>query len=97
MLTHIVLIRLKDKSEESMQKMKAELLGLKGKIPCLKFIEVGTDIVHSERSFDVGLYTKFDSLKDMEEYQVHPAHLKVLEYIKVAKESSVAIDYESEN
>lgn len=97
MLTHIVLFRLKDKNEESMQKMKELLLGLKDQVPCLKFIEVGTDIVHSERSYDVGLYTKFDSLKDMEEYQVHPAHLKVLEYIKTVKESSVAIDYESEN
>ncbi|PYG88837.1 stress responsive alpha/beta barrel protein [Ruminiclostridium sufflavum DSM 19573] len=97
MLTHIVLISLKDKSEESMQKMKEVLLSLKGQIPCLRFIEAGTDVVHSERSFDVGLYTKFDSLEDMEEYQVHPAHLKVLEYIKAAKESSVAIDYESES
>ena len=95
MLTHIVLIRLKDKSEESMQKMKEVLLGLKGKIPYLRFIEVGTDILHSERSYDVALYTKFDTLKDMEAYQVHPEHLKVVEYIKVAKESSVAIDYES--
>jgi hypothetical protein len=75
--------------------MKELLLGLDGKIPFLKFIEVGTDIVHSERSYDVGLYTKFDSLKDMEAYQVHPEHVKVLEYIKTVKESSVAIDYES--
>ncbi len=95
MLTHIVLIRLKDKSEESLQKMKEVLLSLQGQIPLLKFIEVGTDIIHSERSYDVALYTKFDTLKDMEEYQVHPAHVKVLEYIKIAKESSVAIDYES--
>lgn len=97
MLTHIVLFRLKDKNEENMQIMKSKLLGLKGRIPFLRYIEVGTDIVHSERSYDVALYTKFDSLKDMEAYQVHPEHVKVLEYIKVVKESSVAIDYESEN
>lgn len=95
MLTHIVLIRLKDKSEESMQIMKEKLLGLKAQIPFLRFIEVGTDIIHSERSYDVALYTKFDTIMDMEAYQVHPAHVKVLEYIKTTKESSVAIDYES--
>lgn len=95
MLTHIVLLRLKDKSEESLQKMKEVLLSLQGQIPFLKFIEVGTDIIHSERSYDVALYTKFDTLKDMEAYQVHPAHVKVLEYIATVKESSVAIDYES--
>jgi len=95
MLTHIVLIRLKDKSEESLQKMKETLLGLQGQIPFLRFIEVGTDIIHSERSYDVALYTKFDTLKDMEAYQIHPAHVKVSEYIQSVKESSVAIDYES--
>jgi len=95
MLTHIVLLRLKDKSEESLQKMKEKLLELKGQIPFLRFIEVGTDIIHAERSYDVALYTKFDTLKDMQEYQVHPAHVKVLEYIQIVKESSVSIDYES--
>ena len=95
MLTHIVLFKLNDKSEETIQKTKDLLLGLEGQIPCLKFIEVGVDIVHSERSYDIGLYTKFDSMADMEAYQVHPAHLKVLEHIKLVKESSIAVDYES--
>lgn len=95
MLTHIVLFKLNDKSEETIQKTKNLLLGLKEQIPCLKFIEVGVDIAHSERSYDIALYTKFDSMADMEAYQVHPAHLKVLEHIKLVKEAAVAIDYES--
>lgn len=95
MFTHIVLFRFKDKNEDAIQKTKDLLLGLKGQIPCLKYIEVGTDVVRSERSYDLALYTKFDSLADMEAYQVHPAHLKVAEYIKLVKESSVAVDYES--
>jgi len=95
MLTHIVLFRLNDKSDSTIQKTKEVLLGLKDQVPFLKFIEVGTDIIHSERSYDVALYTKFDSLEDMEAYQVHPAHVKVLEYIKTVRESAVAIDYES--
>lgn len=97
MLTHIVLFKLKDKSEENIQKTKEVLIGLKGKIPFLKFIEVGSDVLHSERSYDIGLYTKFDSLEDMKAYQVHPVHLKVQEYMHSVRESSVAVDYESEN
>ncbi|HEY5585358.1 MAG TPA: Dabb family protein [Ruminiclostridium sp.] len=95
MLTHIVLFKLKDKSEENIQKTKEVLQGLKGKVPFLKFIEVGTDILHSERSYDVGLYTKFDSLADMQSYKVHPVHVKVSEHMHAVMELSVAIDYES--
>lgn len=95
MLTHIVLFKLKDNSPENMQILKEKLLELKDQVPVLKFIEVGTDIIHSERSYDVGLYTKFDSLEDMKAYQVHPAHVKVAEYIQTVREAIVAVDYES--
>lgn len=95
MLTHIVFFKLKDKSEAASKELKDKLLGLKGQIPVLKYIEVGTDIIHSERSYDVALYTKFDNLEDMQTYQVHPAHVKVAEYINSVKESAVSIDYES--
>jgi len=95
MLTHIVLFKLKDTNDENIQKSKEVLLSLQGKIPFLRFIEVGTDILHSERSYDIGLYTKFDSLADMQSYQIHPVHVKVSEYMQSVRESSVAIDYES--
>jgi hypothetical protein len=94
MLAHIVLFKLKDTSEKNIQRTKETLLSLQGKIPFLRFIEVGTDILHSERSYDIALYTKFDSLADMQAYQIHPVHVKVSEYMHSVRESSVAIDYE---
>ncbi|MHB8063758.1 MAG: Dabb family protein [Ruminiclostridium sp.] len=95
MLTHIVLFKLKDTSDKNIQETKEILLSLQGKIPFLRFIEVGTDILHSERSYDVGLYTKFDSLADMQSYQIHPVHVKVSEHMQSVRESSISIDYES--
>lgn len=95
MLTHVVLFKLKDKSGENIQKTKEVLLSLQGKIPFLRFLEVGNDILHSERSYDICLYTKFDSLADMQEYQIHPAHIKVQQHMHAVRESSVSIDYES--
>jgi len=94
MLTHIVLFKLKDTSEVNIEKTKEILLGLQGKIPFLRFIEVGSDVLHSKRSYDIGLYTKFDSLADMQAYQIHPVHLKVSEYMQSVMESAVSIDYE---
>lgn len=93
MFTHIVLFKLKDKSQETIQKIKKDLLELKEKIPLIKFMEVGIDVVHSERSYDIALYTKFDSLEDMKAYQAHPDHVKFSQYVSTVRESSVSLDY----
>ncbi len=94
MLTHVVFFKLKDNSQDHLEKVKKDLLALKDQIPLIKSMEVGIDILRTERSFDIVLYTKFDSLEDMNAYQVHPAHVKFAEYIQAAKESVFAVDYE---
>ena len=54
------------------------------------------DIIRSERSYDLALLTKFDSLDDLQAYQVHPYHADdVGPYVKAASESIAAVDYES--
>jgi hypothetical protein len=83
-----------DNSEESINKAKDVLMSLEGKIPFLRHIEVGVDVVRSARSYDLALVAKFDSLKDLDAYQVHPEHVEVLEYIGKVKKESVAVDYE---
>ncbi len=47
MLTHIVLFKLKDRRNS--QKARDVLLGMKGKIPQLRHLEAGIDVLHSER------------------------------------------------
>lgn len=94
MLTHIVLFKLKDTSAESIDKAKNVLLGMAGKVPQLRHLEVGVDVLHSERSYDIALYTKFDSLEEMKAYQVHPVHQEVSKYMQSVREASVAVDYE---
>jgi len=95
MITHVVLFKLKDRSVQSIEKAMDVLFGLKGKIPVLRYLEVGTDILHSERSYDIALITKFDSMDDLQVYQAHPVHLEVAKYIMAAKESAIAVDFES--
>lgn len=96
MITHIVMFKLKDRSAESIEKAKGVLAGLKGKVPQLRHLEVGVDVLHSERSYDIALYTKFDSLDDLEAYRVHPDHVEVSKYMSSVRESSVSVDYISE-
>lgn len=95
MITHIVLFKLKDRSPESVEKTAQVLRNLEGKIDELLSIEVGVDVLHSERSFDIALTTTFESLDALQAYQVHPEHKKVLEHMATARESSVSVDYES--
>jgi hypothetical protein len=95
MITHVVLFKLKDASQKSVEKARDVLLGMKGEIPLLRHLEVGMDVLRSERSYDVALITRFDSMEDLKAYQIHPIHLEVAKYINSVKEASIAVDYES--
>lgn len=68
-------------------------MGMKGRIPQLRHLEVGVDILHTERSYDLALVTKFDSLEDLQAYQTHPVHVEVANHIASVRESAVAVDY----
>jgi len=96
MLTHVVLFKLKDRSPESVQATKRVLTNMEGKIPVLKHIEVGTDILHLDRSYDIALITRFDSLEDLKAYDTHPLHEEVKVHMKsVLDGTSVCVDFES--
>ena len=95
MITHVVLFRLKDRSDVSVEMAKKVLEGLSGRVPVLRHLEIGVDIIKSERSYDIALIAKFDSLEDLEAYQNHPFHLEVAGYMATVRDSAVAVDYES--
>jgi hypothetical protein len=94
MFTHIIFFKLKNKDQ--VIEARDILLSMEGKISELKGLEVGVDVVHSERSYDLALITRFDSFEDMNTYAVHDYHVnEVLKYIKPMLESSKAVDFES--
>lgn len=92
MFTHIVMFKLKDRQEA--EKARDILLSMEGKIEELKYLEVGVDTIHSQRSYDIILITKFDSKEDMDKYQVSDYHVNyVLNNLKPMLAGSVAGDY----
>jgi hypothetical protein len=96
MVTHIVFFRLAEQTAEKITAVRDKLLSMEGKIAELRHLEVGTDVIRSERSYDVALVTKFDTLADLQSYQVHPYHAgEVVPYMKANCSSIVAVDYES--
>ncbi len=94
MLKHIVFINLNDPTPEIMQETVRRLLAMEGKVPELKAIEAGFDILRSERSYDICLITTFESLEAMQAYQVHPVHMDVLAYLTTVRKSSCCVDFE---
>ena len=95
MLTHIVLFKLKDPTPENIEKARGLMAGMAGKIPDLRHLELGVDVIRSKRSYDLALVAKFDSLEGFRAYQAHPAHQKVVRGVLAASDSIIAVDYES--
>lgn len=96
MITHIVLFKLASPTVENLEATRSKLLSMDGRVDLLRHLEVGVDVVRSERSYDIALVTRFDSLEDLQAYQVHPYHAgEVLPHMKAVCSSSVAIDYEN--
>jgi hypothetical protein len=95
MITHIVMFKLIDRSPANVKKASDVLMSMEGKIPVLRHLEVGIDVLHTERSYDLALTTKFDSLADLDAYQVHPVHKEIIQYMSTVREAAAAVDYES--
>lgn len=95
MIVHIVMMKFKEENKEAnIQKVKEGLESLTQKISVLKSIEVGVDFMHSDRSFDLSLYSTFDTKEDLATYSAHPDHQEVLSFIKEVITEVKAIDYE---
>lgn len=95
---HIVMWRLKendqgDPKEVIAARMKSILEGLQDKIAQIKTIEVGIDIGKTPSSFDVVLYSEFNSQEDCAIYMQHPDHKKAGEYIGQVTAERVVVDY----
>ena len=96
MITHIVFFKLTDQSPDSIAAARDLLLGMDGKVPHLRYLEVGVDVIRSERSYDLALVTKFESLDDLAAYQVDPYHAgTVVPYMKSVCSAIAAVDYET--
>ena len=96
MITHIVFFKLHEPTQANVTATREKLESMEGKIPQLRHLEVGVDVIRSERSHDLALVTRFDSLEDLQAYQVHPYHAnEVVPHMKAVSSSVVAVDYES--
>lgn len=95
MIKHIVLFKMKEESTpDEIKKLAGELEGLKESTDGLMVeCEVAKDVLRTERSYDLCLYSKFKTVEDVEKYGDHPNHVKVLETVKELCSAAVKVDY----
>jgi hypothetical protein len=94
MLTHVVLCKLKEWTPEQAAEVVSRLRALAERVPTVRSLEVGADVVRSPRSYDVGLVVKFDDRAGMEAYQMHPEHVPVAGFLREVCEAIVVVDWE---
>lgn len=92
MIVHNVLFKLT--SDEQIPAAVAKLKSMSGQIDVLRHLEVGVDRLHSDRSYDIALTTKFDSWEDFETYRTHPVHQPVLAFMAEVIDKAAVVDYE---
>ena len=99
MINHVVLFKLKNYNSEAEKQdtiatLEDALLGLLGKISELKHIEVGVNYEITSKSYDICLFTHFESVIDLDAYRVHPDHVKVVELLNQHVVERAAVDFE---
>ena len=94
MFTHIVLFKVKEPTRENLDFLENTFLSMNGNIKELKELEVGVDVIRSDRSYDIAIITRFDHKEDYLIYDVNEFHVeKVKKVIAPYLEGSKTIDF----
>ena len=94
MLVHIVCWKYKAETAPAEREQHiAKLRALTGVIANIESLEVGSDILHLDRSFDTGLVAKYPDRAALDFYTDHPEHQKVAALGKEIAEKVVSVDF----
>lgn len=95
MIRHVVVFKLKpgvspaerDRWLEASRRAHA-------KIHSVRAYNIGADLMHLPRSYDVAVVADFDTLEDVEHYAGHPEHTAVVELSRRLSEHIASVDFE---
>ena len=94
MIVHIVMFKFKEEEKQAnLVKVRAILEQLPSKIDELLSMEVGINFDTAERAMDLSLISTFKTKEDLASYAIHPAHIKVVDFIKTVVTESKVVDY----
>ncbi len=99
MIKHIVMWQLKDHAEGGDKatnaiKMKALLDACADIVPGILKLEVAIAQPGLEATYDVVLYSEFESVAALDAYQNHPQHLALKPFVGAVRLARQCMDYE---
>ncbi|MCW5950774.1 MAG: Dabb family protein [Propionibacteriaceae bacterium] len=100
MIKHIVMWNFADEAEGSdkatnLAKAQQDLHALRGLVPGMGTFEVAIGADPLEHSYDMVLYSEFDSVESLQAYATHPQHVAVAQFIGKARTARACMDYEA--
>ncbi|HHE05628.1 MAG TPA: Dabb family protein [Epsilonproteobacteria bacterium] len=97
MLVHIVMFKFKEENKNAnIIQAKQMLENLMGAVPSLRSMDVGVNMIPSDRAMDLSIIAVFEGKEGLDAYDVHPEHQKAVAFIKSVVEYSKATDYTRE-
>ncbi len=94
MLRHYVFIKyLADTPEAHVEEFCRRIRALHPRIPGIDHLEVGRDILHDARSWDVLLIMRFASIEALRAYQQHPEHQQAMAFNSPAVAQVGSMDF----
>ncbi len=95
MLQHYIVIKYqKGVSDEHIAEFCRRMLDLRTSIAGIEHLEIGRDILHDDRSWDLILMMRFASTRELRSYQQHPEHQKVMAFNQPFVAAVAAVDFE---
>ena len=100
MIKHIVMWKFKEEAEgrtrrQNMELVRDRLYALVPVVPEIIRMEIGFDFGHTPMSYDMMLYTEFETKEDLNVYAVDSEHAKVKKIVAATTEARVVLDYEA--
>jgi hypothetical protein len=95
MLQHYILIKYqKSVSDGHIEEFRRRMLALRTSIAGIEHLEIGRDILHDARSWDLILIMRFASIDALRSYQQHPEHQEVMAFNQPFVADVASVDFE---
>jgi len=95
-LQHYVLIKFREgTSDDHLEEFCRRMLALRTTVSGIQHLEIGRDILHDVRSWDLILIMRFASTEVLRSYQQHPEHLKLMAFNQPSVANVASVDFES--
>ncbi len=94
MIRHIVMVKLPEEGRsEALDTIAAGMAPLPGKLPQIKYMDVGPNISPSPKAHDLAIVLDFEDEAGLGVFAADPDHKDVVTYIRSKAEAISIVDY----